>query len=180
MKVDMEDNSKPKSTAKLLANICLIGTFLAMATAIIVDFVTLSEVIIQFVFSLIVPVIAFFVLFVAMVASWMLIFGVALTEQYGFWPLDISWDIYKQIIGEIKIDPDKLAIFRGVRIGLLVVCIVLYITAIVARIMNRKYKKEGEIKLYRSTKRRAKTAMFFLFFGIVVAAGALVLTAKLL
>nr|MCR5514543.1 hypothetical protein [Bacilli bacterium] len=89
-------NGKPKSESRLLSNICLISVFALIVVAVVFDLIIFSNVVLQFVAALIVPCIAFVILFVVMMASFFLVFGIFLVKQYGFWPLTLSVQLFHE------------------------------------------------------------------------------------
>ena len=173
------DNEKYKSSAKRIAVIALIMTFSSIVLAVILDLVAFKDVVLQFIAALIMPCIAFVFLFILMLASIILIFGIYLLKQEGFWPLKLSFQFFKEIIGDIKVTPEQINTFRAFRIILLVLCVSIFVLSIVARIMSKKDKEQGQNRVVRSVKGLTTTSIVFAILGIIISLGALAITSSI-
>ena len=172
-------DKKLKSESRLLSNISLISVFVLIAVAIVADLIIFSNVVLQFVAALIVPCIAFVILFAAMIASFIFIFGIFLVEQYGFWPLTLSVQFFDEIIGDIEVTASQVEAFRTLRIVLIVLCIVIFVLSIVGATLAKNDKEEGNDAAYRSSKGKCKAARVFSILGILVSVGALAITSAI-
>ena len=142
----------------------------SLLIALITDVAIFSDVLKTFIGGIIISCIAFIFLFVFMIASIIFIFGIFLLKEYGFWPLTLSLQLFREILNDIQITQEQLASFRGLRVVFLIVCIVAFILAIVA-----KHKDEPNEKV--PLKPMSVIALIFSIFGILVAISMLSLTA---
>ena len=143
----------------------------SLLVAIITDFAIFSEAILTFVAAIILSGIAFVVLFIAMIVTIIFIFGVVLLQQYGFWPLNLSVQFFKEIIGSATISYSQLTAFLGVRIAILVLCIIGVVLASIAKHRNKESKDKPPLKGL------SVVATIFGIIGIVVAIGMILITA---
>ena len=147
---------------------------LSLLTAIISDVVIFREFIGAFFGGIIISIGAFIVFIAAMVVSCMLVFGVYLLQEYGFWPVDLSVKLFKEIIGSVEITNQQIEVFRGWRIALLILCIVALILASIAlhkdEMVNKKVPLKG----------MSIVAMIFAILGIAVAIGAIAVSSAIL
>lgn len=173
-------NEKPKkSLAKTLGLIALLVAIFAIPLAVFFDVVSFAEVILQFIASLIVPVIAFVFLFFCMLVSIVLIFGVYLLDEYGFWPLTLSIQFFKEILGDITVSSEAISRFTAFRYVLIVICAVVFVLAVVTKILARKDKANGNMKAYRSAKGTSTAAIVLSILGILVSVGALAIVSNI-
>ena len=177
--MDQENNQAKKTPAKLLGTIALTVAILSIPLAFLLDVIAFKDVILQFIAALIFPCIAFVFFCVLFIASIILIFGIYLIKEYGFWPLTLSWQFFKEILGDIKVTQAEVDTFRGFRILLLIICFSVLIVAIIANILAKKDKEAGLSKVYRSAKGTSKAATILAILGILVSVAALVLTSNL-
>ena len=170
---------KPKSESRLLSNILVLSVILLVLVAIVGDLIIFSNAVLQFVAALILPCIAFVVLFLAMIASCIFIFGVLLLKEYGFWPLSLSIQFFKEILGDIEISASQLESFRVFRIVLIVLCLTLFILSIVGATLAKNDKEQGNDKDCRSSKGKCKFVRVMAIIGILVSVGALAITSSI-
>ena len=178
-KYDMEEQLEIKTnkTPDILSLIAMLTAILAIPLAIIFDIIAFKEVILQFIAALILPCIAFVVLCFFMIVTIIFIFGIFLIENYGFWPLTLSYQFFKEIIGDIKISQESLALFRVFRIILLVICLTVLILAIVSKGLAKADAEASQAPVKRSVKGKAKAAIVLSILGIIVSVGAIAITA---
>ena len=163
----MESNKKACS---IIAFVTVMVTLLA---AIIVDIAVFAEVIAMFLAGIFVSVCAFIFLFILMIASFIFIFGFYLAEQYGFWPLTLSFQFFKEILADIQITPEQVAVFRGWRIAFLILCIFALIMAIIALHKDEMISKKVPLK------GMSVTALIFAILGILTAFGMIAITSMI-
>ena len=175
----MNEVQKKKSPAEVLSIVSLIVVISAIPLAILFDVISLRYVILQFIACLIVPVLAFFVLFVAMIASLILIFGIFLLEQNGFWPLSVSIGLFKDMLGSITISQQEIDLFKIFRIILIVICLSVFILSIVSRALDKANANIEERPIKREIKGRTKASIILSILGMIVSTGALILTSSI-
>lgn len=174
------EEEKKSSTAKVLSTVALFLAIGAIFLAIIFDIVSFAEVVLQFVLALILPVFAFVFLFIAMIASIIFIFGVYLLEEYGFWPLSLSIQFFKEIVDDIQVTQAQLDTFRGLRVVLIVICIAIITLAIISKVLAKKDAQNGVIpRVVRSTRAKANAALILGILGLLVSIGALAITSAI-
>lgn len=172
-------------TGKTLAIIAMASAFSAIVLAVIFDVISFREVILQFVASLILPILCFVVLCIAMIASIIFIFGIYLLKDYGFWPLTLSIDFFKQLLSELKVSEEAIQTFTGFRFVLIFICLCIIALAIVSKALLRKQieepaedgkkprrKKSGAVAM-------ANVGLIFGILGLVVSLSAIALVAQI-
>ena len=171
-------------TAKTLAIVSMASAFAAILLAIVFDAIAFKEVILQFVASLILPIMAFVVLFIAMIASIICVFGILLLKEYGFWPLTLSIEFFKQLLSEIKVSADALHTFIIFRAVLLVICLCIIILAIASKALSGPKEKNVDEKGKRIKRKDGARAMstvglIFGILGLVVSLSAIALVTQM-
>ncbi len=129
--------------AKILAIIAFSLTIATIVVAIILDVTIFAEAILAFIAGCVISALAFFLLVIVFIASLILVFGFFLLEKYGFWPLRISTDLFKAILGDIAIGQEQIASFEIGRYILLAICGVILVLSIVSLCMERSTIKKG-------------------------------------
>lgn len=181
--------SSRKKAASVLATLSLVFAILSIFLAVGLDIFAFKEAIIQFIIALILPIPAFIVFCLAMVVSCVFIFGIYLLKEYGFWPLDLSIKLFKQIIGDIQITAEQVTLFRAFRFVLLFICFNLLTMAIISKVLNHDKKEEIEYdeegqpikkKKDKTVDATSTVAIVFIVLGIIVSLAALMLSTKML
>lgn len=181
----MEDvqAQKKNKVAQILGLVGMLLAFFAIFLAIGFDIFSFKEVILQFIAALILPVLAFVVFFIAMLASLILIFGIILLKEYGFWPLTLSFQFFKEIINDIKVTPSQISTFLTCRIILIIICLSIIGLAIASIVLNTEQEVEVRgVIVKRKNKGASATSTFALIFGILgllVSVAALTLVSQL-
>ena len=163
-----------ESNKKTCSIISFVIVVLSLLTAIISDFVIFRDAILTFFGGILLSIGGFIIMFVAMIVSCMFVFGVYLLNQYGFWPLTMSVNLFKEILGSIQITPEQIATFRGWRIALLILCIAALILAIMALHKDEMISKKVPLK------GMSVVALIFAILGIVAAIGAITISSAIL
>ena len=163
-----------ESNKKACSIIAFVVVMLSLLTAIISDFVIFREAILAFFGGIIISIGAFIIFFAAMIVSCILIFGVYLLQQYGFWPIDLSVKFFKEVMGSIEITNQQIETFRGWRIVLLILCIFALVMAIIALHKDEIIKKKVPLK------GMSVIALIFAILGIAAAIGAIAISSAIL
>ena len=129
---------------KVLSIISFVLVLLALFAALITDFVLFKDAILAFIGGVIASIFIFVVLLVAMVASIIFIFGIFLIEEYGFWPLTLTIEAFKDILNDIVITSDQISTFKGLRFVFLTICIITLIMSAGAKHKEGKEKVPSE------------------------------------
>ena len=157
---------------RILAIISFSLVMVALLVAIITDVAIFSDVLKTFVGGIIISCLAFIVLIIFMFASIIMIFGIFLLKEYGFWPLNLSIQLFREILADIEIAPEQLSTFRGLRVVFLIICIIAFILAVIA---SSKGKEKEKVPL----KPMSTIAIIFSILGFLVAVSMLFLTSMI-
>ena len=147
---------------KVLSIISFILVLLALLTAFITDFVLFKDAILTFIGGIIASVFIFVIMLFAMIVSIIMIFGIFLLENYGFWPLSVTLDAFRDILNDIVITQEQVSTFVAIRIILTVICVSTLIMSVVA-----KHKVEGQKKV--PLKGMSIVAFVFSILGLISA-----------
>ena len=162
-----------KDYRKVLAIISFVLVLVILLMAIISDIAILAETILTFIFGTLFSVFAFVFLIIAMLASCILIFGIYLLKEHGFWPLDVSIKLYREILNDIHITPEQLQSLRGFRIAFLIICIIIFILSIIALHKDKTISEKVPLK------GMSIVALILSILGILTAIGALAITSAI-
>ena len=133
--------------AQVIAIIAFALVMSALATALITDIVLFAQQIFGFIAACLVSAIVFILGFILMIISCILIFGIYLLGDRGFWPLDWAAGTFQQIIDENRITPEQVAVFGGIRIFLIISCVLVLVLSIICLALNKSVKKEERAKV---------------------------------
>ena len=174
-KVSKSYDVKVTRPYEIIALIAFIMCFISLALALIFDVAAFSQVILKLLAAIIVPIILFFLLFILFLASFVLIFGFFLVKEYGFWPLTLSIQIFKEIIGEIVFKPNDIDKFVNMRIILIILYSLILISAIVSKILHNVDVKKLNIKLNIKKKKLSTAAIVLSTIGLMTSIGAILI-----
>ena len=174
-KVSKSYDVKVTRPYEIIALIAFIMCFISLALALIFDVAAFSQVILKLLAAIIVPIILFFLLFILFLASFVLIFGFFLVKEYGFWPLTLSIQIFKEIIGEIVFKPNDIDKFVNMRIILIILYSLILISAIVSKILHNVDVKKLNIKLNLKSKKLSTAAIVLSTIGLMTSIGAILI-----
>lgn len=155
---------------KVFAIISFALVMTALLVAIITDFAIFSDMIFTFLGAIIISGVVFIMCLALMLVTIILIFGVVLLNNYGFWPLDVSIKLFKEIIGSINVTSSQMGAFIGVRITLLVMCIIGVVFASIATHRSKEQKEKPPLKAL------SILAKIFGIMGIIVAISVLIIS----
>ena len=147
--------------------------------AAIFDLIAFKDTILTFIAGIVVSAAAFVVLCVLFLISFILIFGFYLVQKEGFWPLPLSIEFFKEVMGEVKVTAEQIAMFRTFRIVLIVLCIATLIVAIVGKVMTKKDIKAGLVKRLKSVDGYATTAIVLTIIGALVSMATIAITSAM-
>ena len=156
-------------TARIIATIVFATVMVCLAIAIITDFTVFIDQIMAFIGGAIGAVLTFILGFLAMILSIVLIFGVYILNEQGFWPAKWASDVFHQALKDANVTQDQVNAIIAVRTMLLVLCIICFISSIIALSMHKHIKKKyPDIKQNR-TKPFGVVTLFLSMFGIFAA-----------
>ena len=168
VEISKEDNptepKKEKRPSKIFTGVSFGLVWFTILLAILFDFIAFKDVILHFIAGIIVTGIAFVVLTMFFVASFALIFGFILVKDYGFWPFNLTINLFKDIMGDIQVTAEAVQLFTTLRIIICVVCVAIIVLAIIAKFY---IKKDKEMKLYRITDNTVALSTTALTMGII-------------
>ena len=160
---------------EVIALIAFIMCFVSLVLALIFDIAAFSQVLLQLLAAIIVPILLFFMLFVLFLFSFVLIFGFFLVKEFGFWPLTLSIQIFKEIIGEIVFKPNDIDKFINMRIILIVLCSLILISAIVSKVLRNVDVKKLNIKPNIKSKKFSTAAIVLSSLGLMISIGVILI-----
>ncbi len=170
---------EPKRVSRTLAITSLsIAIFMIFLSGLF-DFLAFKDAILTFIAGLIVSAAATVIIFMAFLASLIMIFGIIILQNNGFWPASAIKNVFLDIMGSVEILPEQLAAFRIYRIILLVLFVGNIVLSSIAFV---KFKKEKALKLvkpYDNTKSMAITALVFACIGAAISMASIFLTSIL-
>lgn len=133
-------------SAKVVSIIAFSLMVIALVVAIVTDFVIFADQIISFFVASFASVFAFLGGIILMIISIMLIFGIFLLKENGFWPINWATSLFKEIMSEHMPTKEQVSLMSAIRVMLILVCLVTFILSIVALSMNKSAPKNGLAK----------------------------------
>lgn len=161
-------------TTKTLAITCFILVLSALVSALISDAIVVGQAILGFILALVVAVVAFIVGVFLMIISCILIFGIYLLENDGFWPIIWAESAFKDVMKDYQITNAQIDILFTIRIILLVICVAVFIMSIIALSYVKKVKKQDKIINRKPTLGFATTSLVLSILGVLACIGVLV------
>ena len=116
-----------KKEIKIIAIICFILIMSALATALISDAIVVGQAILGFVLALIISVVVFFFAIICMFISIILVFGIYLLSDRGFWPLEWAKNAFDEVMRDYEVTQAQINTLITIRIVLLAICLVVFI-----------------------------------------------------
>lgn len=160
-------------TTKTLAITCFILVLSALASALISDAIVVGQAILGFALALVISIVVFFFAIICMFISIVLVFGIYLLENNGFWPIDWAKNAFDEVMKDYEVTQGQLNDLFVIRIILLVVCIAAFVIAIIAiKRIKKEKKKEPSIKVV-PYKGFAISSLVFSILGIIACGSAL-------
>ena len=166
------DTKKERYIPKTLAIIAFVLVFLCLGSAITLDIVIFFEKILSFIFAIFASAFMLFVFFIGFILSLILVFGFYIYESNGFWPLALSIEVYKSIIGDVVITPEQIQIYQMGRSTILVLSLLSFILAIISSKMDKNRRKRRDLNVRRVKPFNVITIIFSIL-GIIVGFGVL-------
>ena len=140
----MDKTNKESYIPKVLALVSFCTVFGLIFVSVITDLVIFKDFILTFIGGMIITGVVFIILFIGFVLSILLVFGVGIVKDSGFWPLSISISIFKEILGDVYMSDDQIRTFIVLRIAIIIMLISMFILAIVANTMHKRRIKEND------------------------------------
>ena len=162
-----------KKEIKILAIICFSLIVAALVTAIVSDAIIVGQSILGFVLALIIAVIAFIVGVILMIISCMLVFGVYLLDQEGFWPIAWAESAFKDVMKDYQVTQAQIDTLIIIRIVLLVICISVFIMSIIVVRHVKKIKKQDKTINRKPTSGFGTASLVLSILGMIASLGVL-------
>lgn len=163
------EKAKMSPIEKAARIIALVIFPLIIATAIgalVSDMVIVANNILMFVVACLGAVVAFIIGFILMVLSCVLIFGVYLLKENGFWPVSWMQQVFNEVIRDAKITPEQIGILLTVRIIIVVICVLVFAASIVALVLAKKAQKQDKDRKQKLTKAFSIVTLILSVLGI--------------
>ena len=144
--------SGKERAARILAIIVFSITMSLIVAVFITDGALFAQQIITFITACIGAAAAWIFGIIAFVVSIMMIFGILLIEQYGFWPNTFASNAFKDIMKDAVITNDQLIALKLSRTIFLIFAIIAFIGAIVALSMRKSVAKDDHTRRQGLTK----------------------------
>ena len=161
--------------AKIFAIVCFALVFSTLIAAGISDIVVFGKQILAFVLAILGGAVAFIFGIICMLFSIILIFGIYLLEEYGFWPVNWAAQVFNEIIHEGAMTSGQAFSIIIVRIVILGVCLIAMGLAIAALVLASLARKEDKQRKQRMTYSFSIITIIFGAFGLMAAAIVIVL-----
>ena len=159
--------------ALIIAIHCFVLVFALLLVALISDILIFAQQLVMFVVAVLGAAVAFIAGFFLMIISIILIFGFYLLESTGFWPYEWAKQTFSEIIKDAQLTSAQVGVLIGVRIALLVCCVIIFFSAIVALIfasIAKKQNKKNGVKIRQGlTKAFSIIAIVFSVLGFFMA-----------
>ena len=166
----MDKTNKESYIPKVLALVSFCTVFGLIFVSVITDLVIFKDFILTFIGGMIITGVVFIILFIGFVLSILLVFGVGIVKDSGFWPLSISISIFKEILGDVYMSDDQIRTFIVLRIAIIIMLISMFILAIVANTMHKRRIKENDPNI-RIVKPFTVVAIVYSILAIVIGFG---------
>lgn len=164
--------------SQIIAIVVFSLTFAGLLGAVISDIVILANNIILFVSACLAGAITFVFALIVCFLTIVLIFGIFLLDNYGFWPAQWAGTVFRGILQEAAITHQQVQTLIIIRIILIVVCALSFVGAIVSLSLRKVAKNKGSVTP-KIIKPFAILTIVFSVLGLIVGAGAIVLFSAL-
>ena len=160
-----------EKAARTMAIVIFITTFAALLLAIVSDIAIFSDQILGFIGACISAVGTFIIACVFLFFSIVLVFGVYLLKQDGFWPLVWATSAFDSVLKDYSIASWQLTTLIAIRIALIIVCFLVFVTSIVVLSLVKSIKIENPERKQKLTKAFGIVSLIFSILGMLAAAG---------
>ena len=159
-----------KYQPRTLAIIALTIILVLIPVTLVLDFVAMHDAILQFIGGLFAAAVLTVFLMLAFLVSLVLIFGIIILQNKGFWPLKAAISVFKEIMGSIVVEEKAIQLFIIFRAIIIVVCIAVIIIALIAKSKVKAENVELKTKEMNSALSKAKGATVLSIIGLVLSA----------
>ena len=162
-----------KKGTVVLASITFSLILAALTTALVTDGVIVGEHIYGFALSMFVSAVVFIMGIILMVVSIMMIFGIIILNNNGFWPYQWSVNTFNEMMKDYPVTQDQIKSLLIVRIVLLIVCLAVLIMACIVTAQIKKARKADPSCRTKPARGFAIVSRILSITGLVVCSGAL-------
>ena len=134
---------KKAKVAKIIAIVIFSTVVACLVLALVTDIAIFSNQILAFIGGCLGAIGAFIIGIVFLFFSIVLIFGVYLLEQQGFWPLTWASNAFHSAIADAPITAGQLEALVAIRIVIIVLCTICFGCSIAVLALAKKAKKEN-------------------------------------
>ena len=166
----MDKTNKESYIPKVLALVSFCTIFGLILVSIITDLVIFKDFILNFIGGMIITGVIFIIFFIGFVLSILLVFGIGIVKDSGFWPLSLSISLSKEILDDVYMSEDQIRTFIVLRIAIIIMLISMFILAIVANKMHKRRIIEKDPNI-RKIKPFTVVAIIFSILAIVIGFG---------
>ena len=156
-------------TARIIAIVIFSLVMSCLVLALVTDGTIFAQQIFAFIGGCIAAVAAFFIGFIFMVFSIVLIFGVYLLEQQGFWPATWASEAFHSVLKDAPVTAEQVSIMMTIRLVIVAICVLCFISSIVCLALAKNVKKENPEIKQGLTKTFGVLTLIFSILGVFAA-----------
>lgn len=169
-----------KKQIKVLAAVCFILVIAALIFALVSDGIIIGKNLVGLAVAMLVSGMVFIFGLILMVVSIMLVFGIVVLQDHGFWPLDWAIRTFHEVMADYPVTTEQLQAMLAIRIVLLVICFaVIIMSSIVIKQIKTAKKEDKDVKV-KPARGFAHVSRVMALLGFLVSTGALFILIALL
>ena len=165
----VEKRTPLEKAARILAIITFSLTTAALLTAFISDASVFAQQIVTFFIAIFGSALVFLFACVCLLVSIILIFGVVLLKNNGFWPMQWASSAFHEILKDAVVTSEQISILITIRVVLIIICIITFISSIVVLALAKAVKKENPERKQKLTKTFGIISLIFSILGVCAA-----------
>ena len=143
-KKEEKQSLPPKAkVAKIMAIVIFSLVMSCLVIALVTDGTIFAQQIFAFIGGCLGAICAFIFGFILMVFSIVLIFGVYLLEERGFWPLQWASEVFHNALHDAPVTSEQITAMVATRLVILFTCIICFACSIVVLSLAKQVKKEN-------------------------------------
>ena len=169
-----------KKQIKVLAAVCFILVIAALIFALVSDGIIIGKNLAGLAVAMLVSGMVFIFGLILMAVSIMLVFGIIILQDHGFWPLDWAIRTFHEVMADYPVTTEQLQAMLIIRIVLLVICFaVIIMSSIVIKQIKTAKKEDKDVKV-KPARGFACVSKVMALLGFLVSTGALFILIALL
>ena len=172
---------KKAKVAKIMAIVIFSLVMSCLVIALVTDGTIFAQQIFAFIGGCLGAIMAFFFGFILMLFSIVLIFGVYLLEERGFWPLQWASEVFHNALHDAPVTSEQITAMVVTRLVILFTCIICFACSIAVLSLAKQVKKENpDVKVKQGlTKTFGILTLVFSILGVFSAVTLLLLISVL-